>query len=51
MHFMGQCVAGCEVARMRISTNKSNVIVLGQEKIAWSLRVGAELQPNVEEFV
>ena len=35
---------------MRISTSKSEAMVLGWEKVACPLRVGGERLPQVEEF-
>ena len=35
---------------MRISTSKSEAMVLDRKKVACSLRVGGEFLPQVEEF-
>jgi len=42
--------AECEVAGMRISTSKSETMVLGQKRVECPLRVGNEILPQVEEF-
>ena len=48
-HVLGRFAAECEAAGMRISTSKSDPMVLGQKKVACSLWVGGELLPQVEE--
>ncbi|KAK3512666.1 hypothetical protein QTP70_020883 [Hemibagrus guttatus] len=40
----------CEVAGMRVSTSKSEAMVLDRKKVACNLQVGGELLPQVEEF-
>ncbi|KAI3373872.1 hypothetical protein L3Q82_021981 [Scortum barcoo] len=40
----------CEVAGMRISTSKSEAMVLDRKRVACPLRVGGEVLPQVEEF-
>ncbi|KAK3536646.1 hypothetical protein QTP86_015449 [Hemibagrus guttatus] len=40
----------CEVAGMRVSTSKSEAMVLDRKKVACKLQVGGELLPQVEEF-
>ncbi|KAK3523556.1 hypothetical protein QTP70_002465 [Hemibagrus guttatus] len=46
-----QCVkCECEAAGMRVSTSKSEAMVLDQKKVACTLQVGGELLPQVEEF-
>ncbi|KAK3553016.1 hypothetical protein QTP86_031158, partial [Hemibagrus guttatus] len=40
----------CEVAGMRVSTPKSEAMVLDRKKVACTLQVGGELLPQVEEF-
>ena len=47
---LGRFAAECEVAGMRISTSKSEAMVLDRKKVACPLRVGGELLPQVEEF-
>ncbi|KAI3363429.1 hypothetical protein L3Q82_011573, partial [Scortum barcoo] len=45
-----QHVLECEAAGMRISTSKSEAMVLDQKRVACPLRVGGEILPQVEEF-
>ncbi|KAI3352999.1 hypothetical protein L3Q82_019575 [Scortum barcoo] len=45
-----QFAAECEAAGMRISTSKSEAMVLDQKRVACPLRVGGEVLPQVEEF-
>ncbi|TWW62673.1 hypothetical protein D4764_04G0013200, partial [Takifugu flavidus] len=47
---LGQFVTECEAAGMRISTSKSESMVLAQKKVECLLRVGEEVLPQVEEF-
>ena len=47
-HALGRFAAECEAAGMRISTSKSEAMVLDRKKVACPLRVG--LLPQVEEF-
>ncbi|KAI3376987.1 hypothetical protein L3Q82_000034 [Scortum barcoo] len=42
--------AECEAAGMRISTSKSEAMVLDRKRVACPLRVGGEILPQVEEF-
>ncbi|CAI5677887.1 unnamed protein product [Oreochromis niloticus] len=42
--------AECEAAGMRISTSKSEAIVLSRKRVECPLRVGDEFLPQVEEF-
>ncbi|KAI3369675.1 hypothetical protein L3Q82_024520 [Scortum barcoo] len=50
-----QCVLGsslqpkCEAAERRISTSKSEAMVLDRKRVACPLRVGGEVLPQVEE--
>uniref|UniRef100_A0A8C6KM13 Reverse transcriptase domain-containing protein n=1 Tax=Nothobranchius furzeri TaxID=105023 RepID=A0A8C6KM13_NOTFU len=48
--FLGRFVAECEATGMRISTSKSETMVLDQERVACQLRVEREVLPQVEEF-
>ncbi|TKS65493.1 LINE-1 reverse transcriptase -like protein [Collichthys lucidus] len=45
-----QFAAECEAAGMRISTSKSEAMVLSRKRVECSLRVGDEILPQVEEF-
>ncbi|TKS64956.1 LINE-1 reverse transcriptase -like protein [Collichthys lucidus] len=45
-----QFAAECEAAGMRISTSKSETMVLSRKRVECSLRVGDEILPQVEEF-
>ncbi|KAK3533017.1 hypothetical protein QTP70_006234 [Hemibagrus guttatus] len=49
-HALGHFAAECEVAGMRVSTSKSEAMVLDWKKVACTLQVGGELLPQVEEF-
>ncbi|KAI3363659.1 hypothetical protein L3Q82_001288 [Scortum barcoo] len=40
----------CEAAGMRISTSKSEAMVLDWKRVACPLQVGGEVLPQVEEF-
>ena len=42
--------AECEAAGMRISTSKSETMVLSRKRVECLLRVGNEVLPQVEEF-
>ncbi|KAK3547070.1 hypothetical protein QTP86_009563 [Hemibagrus guttatus] len=42
--------AECEAAGMRVSTSKSEAMVLDRKKVACTLQVGGEVLPQVEEF-
>ncbi|KAK3526422.1 hypothetical protein QTP70_025454, partial [Hemibagrus guttatus] len=49
-HALGHFAAECEVAGMRVSTSKSEAMVLDRKKVACTLQVGGEVLPQVEEF-
>ncbi|KAK3571151.1 hypothetical protein QTP86_003367 [Hemibagrus guttatus] len=49
-HALGRFAAECEAAGMRVSTSKSEAMVLDRKKVACTLQVGGELFPQVEEF-
>ncbi|KAK3529325.1 hypothetical protein QTP70_029151 [Hemibagrus guttatus] len=49
-HALGRFAAECEAAGMRVSTSKSEVMVLDQKTVACTLQVGGEVLPQVEEF-
>ncbi|KAK3510915.1 hypothetical protein QTP70_025543 [Hemibagrus guttatus] len=49
-HALGCFAAECEVAGMRVSTSKSEAMVLDRKKVACTLQVGGEVVPQVEEF-
>ncbi|KAK3537609.1 hypothetical protein QTP70_017005, partial [Hemibagrus guttatus] len=49
-HALGHFAAECEAAGMKVSTSKSEAIVLNRKKVACTLQVGGELLPQVEEF-
>ncbi|KAK3520909.1 hypothetical protein QTP86_002418, partial [Hemibagrus guttatus] len=49
-HALGRFAAECEAAGMRVSTSKSEAMVLDREKVACTLQVGGEVLPQVEEF-
>ncbi|CAM4686329.1 unnamed protein product [Leuciscus chuanchicus] len=49
-HALGRFAAECEAAGMRISTSKSEAMVLSRKKVACLLQVGGEFLPQVEEF-
>ncbi|KAK3540421.1 hypothetical protein QTP70_030962, partial [Hemibagrus guttatus] len=40
----------CEAAGMRVSTSKSEAMVLNRKKVACTLQVGGKVLPQVEEF-
>ncbi|KAK3513701.1 hypothetical protein QTP70_028906 [Hemibagrus guttatus] len=40
----------CEAAGMRVSTSKSEAMVLDRKKVACTLQVGGEVLPQVEQF-
>lgn len=42
--------AKCEAAGMKISTSKSETMVLSRKRVACPLRIGDEVLPQVEEF-
>ena len=47
---LDQFAAECEAAGMRISTSKSESMVLNRKRVECTLRVGDEILPQVEEF-
>ncbi|KAK3506456.1 hypothetical protein QTP70_000619 [Hemibagrus guttatus] len=47
---LGRFAAECEAAGMRVSTSKSEAMVLDRKKVACTLQVGGEVLPQVEEF-
>ncbi|KAK3512527.1 hypothetical protein QTP70_015639 [Hemibagrus guttatus] len=49
-HALGCFAAECEAAGMRVSTSKSEAMVLNRKKVACTLQVGGEVLPQVEEF-
>ncbi|KAK3523485.1 hypothetical protein QTP86_033979, partial [Hemibagrus guttatus] len=49
-HALGRFAAECEAAGMRVSTSKSEAMVLDRKKMACTLQVGGEVLPQVEEF-
>ncbi|KAK3563422.1 hypothetical protein QTP86_027793 [Hemibagrus guttatus] len=49
-HALGHFAAECEAAGMRVSTSKSETMVLDRKKVACTLQVGGEVLPQVEEF-
>ncbi|KAK3550782.1 hypothetical protein QTP70_004917 [Hemibagrus guttatus] len=49
-HALGHFAAECEAAGMRVSTSKSEAMVLDQKKVACTLQVGGEVLPQVEQF-
>ncbi|KAK3547403.1 hypothetical protein QTP86_018910, partial [Hemibagrus guttatus] len=49
-HALGRFAAECEAAGMRVSTSKSEAMVLDWEKVACTLQVGGEFLPQVGEF-
>ncbi|KAK3559185.1 hypothetical protein QTP86_005078 [Hemibagrus guttatus] len=49
-HALGRFTAECEAAGMRVSTSKSEAMVLDRKKVACTLQVGGEVLPQVEEF-
>ncbi|KAK3543175.1 hypothetical protein QTP70_012283 [Hemibagrus guttatus] len=49
-HALGRFAAECEAAGMRVSTSKSEAMVLDRKKVAFTLQVRGEVLPQVEEF-
>ena len=47
---LGRFAAECEAVGMRISTSKSEAMVLSRKRVDCILRVGEEVLPQVEEF-
>jgi len=48
-HALGRFAAKCEAAGMRISTSKSEAMVLSRKRVAYTLQVGGKIFPQ-EEF-
>ncbi|KAI3360896.1 hypothetical protein L3Q82_013107 [Scortum barcoo] len=49
-HVLERFAAECEATEMRISTSKSEAMVLNRKRVACPIRVGGEVLPQVEEF-
>ncbi|XDV31537.1 hypothetical protein PO909_002528 [Leuciscus waleckii] len=49
-HALGRFAAECEAAGMKISTSKSEAMVLSRKRVVCPLQVGGEFLPQVEEF-
>ncbi|KAK3515797.1 hypothetical protein QTP70_032936 [Hemibagrus guttatus] len=49
-HALRHFAAECEAAGMRVSTSKSEAMVLDRKKVACTLQVGGEVLPQVEDF-
>ncbi|KAI3377927.1 hypothetical protein L3Q82_009055 [Scortum barcoo] len=49
-HVLERFAAECEAAGMRISTSKSEAMVLDRKRVACPLQVSGEVLPQVEEF-
>ncbi|MEJ4486828.1 reverse transcriptase family protein [Enterococcus faecium] len=49
-HALGRFATECEAAGMRISTSKSEAMVLHRKQVVCPLQVGGEFLPQVEEF-
>ncbi|KAK3559901.1 hypothetical protein QTP86_026426 [Hemibagrus guttatus] len=49
-HALGHFAAECEAAGMRVSTSKSEAMVLHWKKVACTLQVGGEVLAQVEQF-
>ncbi|KAK3525226.1 hypothetical protein QTP86_024956 [Hemibagrus guttatus] len=49
-HALEQFAAECKASGMRVSTSKSEAIVLNRKKVVCTLEVGGEFLPQVEEF-
>ncbi|KAI3377437.1 hypothetical protein L3Q82_008415 [Scortum barcoo] len=49
-HVLERFAVECEAAGMRISTSKSEAMVLDRKRVACPLQVGGEVLPQVEEF-
>ncbi|KAK3506344.1 hypothetical protein QTP70_005033 [Hemibagrus guttatus] len=49
-HALGRFAAECEATGMRVSTSKSEAMVLDRKKVACALQVGGEVLPQVKEF-
>ena len=49
-HALGRFAAECEAVAMRVSTSRSEAMVLCRKTVECSLRVGSELLPQAKEF-
>ncbi|KAK3518183.1 hypothetical protein QTP70_033879 [Hemibagrus guttatus] len=49
-HALGHFSAECEAAGLRVSTSKSEAMVIDRKKVACTLQVGGEFLPQVKEF-
>ncbi|KAK3569663.1 hypothetical protein QTP86_002629 [Hemibagrus guttatus] len=49
-HALGHFAAECEAAGMRVSSSKSEAMVLNRKKVVCTLQVGGEVLPQVEDF-
>ncbi|WP_411913715.1 RNA-directed DNA polymerase [Vibrio sp. Y159] len=49
-HALGRFAAECEAAAMRVSTSKSEAMVLSRKRVDCPLQVRGEVLPQVEEF-
>ncbi|XP_024908900.1 uncharacterized protein LOC112486464 [Cynoglossus semilaevis] len=49
-HALGRFAIECKATGMRISTSKSEAMVLDRKRMVCTLRVGKEVLPQVEEF-
>ncbi|KAK3565371.1 hypothetical protein QTP86_007107 [Hemibagrus guttatus] len=49
-HALGRFAAECEAAGMRVSTSKSEAMVLDRKKVACTLQDGGEVLSQVEQF-
>ncbi|KAK3538621.1 hypothetical protein QTP86_008833 [Hemibagrus guttatus] len=50
LHALGHFAAECEAAGMRVSTSKSEAMVLDRKKVTCTLQVEGEVLPQVEKF-
>ncbi len=49
-HALGRFAGECEAVWVRISTSKSEAMVISRKKVACQLQVGGEFLPQVEEY-
>lgn len=49
-HTKGRLAVKCEVVELRVSTFKSEVMILWQKTVDGSLQVGSQWLPQVKEF-
>ncbi|KAK3548517.1 hypothetical protein QTP70_013366 [Hemibagrus guttatus] len=49
-HALGHFAAECEAAGMRVSSSKSEAMVLNRKKVVCTLQVGGEVLPQAEDF-